>query len=151
LPIAHSGPSRRSALASPGVARRLRASSRAASSAGVPDEARIEAARGEHRQHDHRAEGDGAGAGSQLGEVLDLHQRGEHRDDEDIEHRPAADDLQPAVDLRAQAGQRLSSLCTETSSSDSSSSFATGTRMLAMKTMIGERPTIPRSRGRRCR
>src|SRR5258706_4203579 len=63
----------------------------------VPDQARIEAHRRHHRQHHHRAEGERRRAGAHAGERGELHHGDQQRDDEDVEHRPAADRLDQAI------------------------------------------------------
>src|SRR5262245_1981244 len=69
----------------------------------IPDQARIERLRGDHGQHDDRGEEYYPRA------RLDRHQRGElhqcHREgvDEDVQHRPAADEAHHPVEPRAVA------------------------------------------------
>src|SRR5205814_6609762 len=67
----------------------------------IPDQARIEAHRRHHRQHHHRAEGERRRAGAHGGERAELHHRDEQRDDEDVEHRPAADRFDQPIEARA--------------------------------------------------
>src|SRR6266542_2641002 len=67
----------------------------------VPDQARIEALRREHRQHHHGAERDGAGAGPDGHQPSELHERGEESGDIDVDHRPAADEFEHPVQPRA--------------------------------------------------
>ena len=57
----------------------------------VPDEAWIELHGRHHGQNHHRAEGDRARSGRDHGKRLEAHQRDRQRDDEHVEHRPAAD------------------------------------------------------------
>src|SRR5262249_24465365 len=59
----------------------------------VPDQARIEAHRGEHGQHHHRGEGERARPRLDVRQRLCLHQGREDRHHEDVEHRPATDEL----------------------------------------------------------
>src|SRR2546422_5602688 len=68
---------------------------------GVPDQARVEARRRAHRQHDHRAEGERRRAGAHARERGELHHGDEQGDHEDVEHRPAADRLDQAIEARA--------------------------------------------------
>src|SRR5664279_510936 len=68
---------------------------------GVPDQARIEGLGGEHRQHHDGGEEQHAGTGGHRHQRLQLHQRDGERIDEHIEHRPAADELDHAIEPRA--------------------------------------------------
>src|SRR5882672_12954694 len=68
---------------------------------GIPDQARIEAGRRHHRQHHHRAEGERRRPGAHARERSELHHGDEQRDHEDVEHRPAADRLDQAIEARA--------------------------------------------------
>src|ERR1700741_2143234 len=68
-----------------------------------PDEPRVEAHRGEHGEPHDRGEGEGARAGLDVRERPGLHQRRQDRDHEDVEHRPAADELHHAIGARAAA------------------------------------------------
>src|SRR3954471_6209629 len=66
----------------------------------IPQQPRIEAAGRRHGEDDHRAESERARPRPHGGERRELHYRGEERDDEDVEHRPAADGLERAVQAR---------------------------------------------------
>src|SRR3954470_4384488 len=67
----------------------------------IPQEARIEARRCGHGEHDDGAEGKRARPRAHAGKRGELHQGREQRHDEDVEHRPAADGLEQAVKPRA--------------------------------------------------
>src|SRR4029079_2590192 len=64
----------------------------------IPEEARIEVARRRHGEHYHRAESERARPGLDVAERAQLHDRGQEGNDEDVEHRPAADGLERAVE-----------------------------------------------------
>src|ERR1044071_6327180 len=70
---------------------------------GVPDQARIEALGREHGQDHHRPEGDGSRPGLDGHEPSELHEGGEESGHVDIDHRPAADELEHPVQARALA------------------------------------------------
>src|SRR5262245_2831119 len=69
----------------------------------VPDEPRIEAHCGEHGEDHDRGEGEGAGPRLDVRQRLCLDQGCQDRDDVDVEHRPAADELHDAISARAAA------------------------------------------------
>src|SRR6185295_11071833 len=68
---------------------------------GVPDEPRVERFRRQHRQYDDGSEEQHAGAWRDRREGGKLHERDGERRNEDVEHRPAADEFDDAVELRA--------------------------------------------------
>src|SRR5262245_21239005 len=76
----------------------------------VPDQARIEGLSREHRDHHHRPERDGARPGLDAHEPSELHEGGEERGDVDVDHGPAADDLEDPVELRAPPGRQREAL-----------------------------------------
>src|SRR5262245_5123691 len=67
----------------------------------IPDQARIEALGGEHGQHDHRSEGDGPGAGLNAHEPSELDECGEDGRHVDVDHGPAAHELEYPIEARA--------------------------------------------------
>src|SRR5204862_3970670 len=67
----------------------------------LPDQARVETLRGEHRQDDHRSEGHEAGLGLHARQRAEAHHAANQHDDVDIEHRPMADGLDDAKQPRA--------------------------------------------------
>src|SRR5215813_282152 len=71
--------------------------------AGIPDEARVEGHRRQHGQDDHGGEEDHARAGFHGHERLQLHERHSEGVDEDVEHRPAPDDLHQTIQAGAVA------------------------------------------------
>src|SRR5262245_5459317 len=73
---------------------------------GVPDQARIEGLSREHRDHHHRPERDGAGAGLDAHESSELDESGEERGYVNVDHGPATDDLQDPIELRAPPGRQ---------------------------------------------
>ena len=78
---------------------------------------------------------------------LELHERDEYRDDEDVEHRPAADDFeQRGRAARGRRSARCTPRCTAIRIVSSASIFSSGTMMLATKTMIasGHEPVVHR-------
>src|SRR5215467_14302060 len=71
--------------------------------AGIPDETGVEGPRRQHGQDDDRGEEDHARAGFHGHERLQLHERHGERVDEDVEHRPAPDDLHQTIQAGAVA------------------------------------------------
>ena len=69
----------------------------------IPHQTGIETFRGQHRQDHDAGEGDGADAGLYRGEVAKLDQADQDRDHEHVDHRPAADEFDDAVEHRAVA------------------------------------------------
>src|SRR5882672_1210689 len=69
----------------------------------VPDEARIETHRRQHGEHHDRGEGKRAGPGVDRRQGLRLDERDQDRGHIDVEHRPASDQLDDAVEARALA------------------------------------------------
>src|SRR5215831_4512760 len=68
---------------------------------GVPDQTRVEGLRRQHRQHDHRHEEHHSRPGLHRHQRLELHERDDEGVDEDVEHRPAPDELHHLVDAGA--------------------------------------------------
>src|SRR5262249_37613939 len=66
--------------------------------AGIPDETGVEGHRRQHGQDDHRGEENHTRAGLHGHERLQLHERHGERIDEHVEHRPASDDLDQAIE-----------------------------------------------------
>src|SRR5215831_2762667 len=71
--------------------------------AGIPDETGVEGHRRQHGQDDYRGEEDDARAGLHGHERLQLHKRHGEGIDEHVEHRPAPDDLDQAIQAGAVA------------------------------------------------
>ena len=67
----------------------------------IPDQPRIEGLDREHRQHHDRREEEQAGRRPHRHERLQLHERRGEGVDEDVDHRPAADQLDHAVEPHA--------------------------------------------------
>src|SRR5579864_6648607 len=66
----------------------------------IPDQARVKRHRGKHGQNDDRAKGNRCRTGLDRRERIELNKRDEHRDDVDVEHRPASDQLDDTIDAR---------------------------------------------------
>src|SRR5688572_10315154 len=72
-------------------------------SSRVPDETRVEGHGGEHGEDDDAAERDRPGARRDRRDGVEAHERDENGEHEDVDHRPAADRLDDAVEGRAVA------------------------------------------------
>ena len=68
----------------------------------VPDEAHVEGFGGEHGEDDHGGEGEDAGRGVDLRQPS-VDERAEQGDDEDVYHRPAANEVDEFVEAGLQA------------------------------------------------
>src|SRR5262245_7738885 len=66
------------------------------SASGIPDQARVEGLRGDHRQHDDGREEEHPRPGFYRHQRLELHEGDGERVDEHVQHRPAADELDEA-------------------------------------------------------
>jgi hypothetical protein len=71
---------------------------------GIPDQPRIEAHRGAHREHHHGAEARRRRTSLDSGQPAQLHQCDEEGDDVDVEHRPAAHQFHQTVEPRSLHG-----------------------------------------------
>ena len=85
------------------------------SAAGIPDQAGVEGLRRDHRQHDDRREEQHSRPGRHRHQRLELHQGDGEGVDEDVEHRPAADEFDHPIKPRAARVSAIEPRCTVTS------------------------------------
>ena len=113
------------------------------SAARIPHQARIEGDDGEHGQHHDGSEAGRAHLGIDLGELVETDQRHQDRDHEDVDHRPAADEVDDAEGAGAEDEMRCPAAAASGSADrPGSTSFMSGIVMLARKTSAasGHRP-----------